>query len=54
MKRFSPRIISLGYLKAQPYVLNIIPRRLPKKVVAGKHFILKDLSFYTAVRKADA
>ena len=38
----------------QPYVLNILPRRLPKKVVAGEHFILKDLPFYTAVRKADA
>ncbi|RVW68378.1 hypothetical protein CK203_061704 [Vitis vinifera] len=25
----------------QPYVLNILPRRLPKKVVAGKHFISK-------------
>ena len=38
----------------QPYVLNILPRRLPKKVVAGEHFILKDLLFYTTVRKADA
>ena len=38
----------------QPYVLNILPRRLPKEVVAGKHFILKDLSFYTTVQKADA
>ncbi|RVW36796.1 hypothetical protein CK203_103354 [Vitis vinifera] len=39
---------------SQPYVLNILPRRLPKKVVAGEHFILKDLPFYTAMRKADA
>ena len=38
----------------QLYVLNILPRRLPKKVVAGEHFILKDLLFYTTVRKADA
>ncbi|RVW59279.1 hypothetical protein CK203_113065 [Vitis vinifera] len=29
-------------------------RRLPKKVVAGEHFVLKDLPFYAAVRKADA
>ena len=35
-------------------MLNILPRRLPKKVVAGEHFILKDLPFYTAMRKADA
>ena len=39
---------------SQSYVLNILPRRLPKKVVAGEHFILKDLPFYTAMRKADA
>ena len=38
----------------QPFVLNILPRRLPKNVVVGEHFILKDLPFYTAVRKADA
>ena len=35
-------------------MLNILPRRLPKKVVAGEHFILQDLPFYAAVRKADA
>ena len=38
----------------QSYILNILPRRLPKEVVAGEHFILKNLPFYTAVRKADA
>ncbi|RVW96222.1 hypothetical protein CK203_020812 [Vitis vinifera] len=38
----------------QSYVLNILPRRLPKKVVAGEHFVLKDLPFYAAVRKANA
>ena len=38
----------------QPYILNILPRRLPKEVVAGEHFILKNLPFYTTVRKADA
>ncbi|RVW50662.1 hypothetical protein CK203_073390 [Vitis vinifera] len=35
----------------QPYVLNILPRRLPKKVVAGEHFVLKDFPFYVAMRK---
>ena len=38
----------------QPYVLNILPRQLPKEVVAGEHFVLKDLPFYAAVRKVDA
>ncbi|RVW67947.1 hypothetical protein CK203_064376 [Vitis vinifera] len=32
----------------QPYVLNI------PEVVAGEHFVLKDLPFYTAMRKVDA
>ena len=35
-------------------MLNILPRRLPKEVVAGEHFVIKDLPFYAAVRKADA
>ncbi|RVW60443.1 hypothetical protein CK203_105723 [Vitis vinifera] len=30
------------------------PRKLPKKVVSGEHFVLKDLPFYKEVRKADA
>ncbi|RVX15686.1 hypothetical protein CK203_009087 [Vitis vinifera] len=38
----------------QVYVTNILPGKLPKKVVSGKHFVLKDLPFYTEVRKADA
>ena len=41
----------------QPYVLNILPRWLPKKVVAGEHFVLKDLPFYMEAmeaREADA
>ncbi|RVW75917.1 hypothetical protein CK203_051834 [Vitis vinifera] len=44
---------SLVSTEPQPYVLNILPRRLPKEVVAGEHFILKDLPFYVAVQKAD-
>ena len=35
-------------------MLNILPRRLSKEVVAGEHFVLKDLLFYAVVRKADA
>ncbi|RVW57994.1 hypothetical protein CK203_113323 [Vitis vinifera] len=35
------------------YVLNIIPRRLPKIVVPREHFILKDLPFYEKAREAD-
>ena len=38
----------------QAYVTNILPRKLPKKVVPREHFILTDLPFYTEVRKADA
>ena len=37
-----------------PYVLNILPRRLPEEVVAGEHFVLQDLPFYVAVQEADA
>ena len=38
----------------QPYVLNIIPRRLPKIVVLEEHFIFKDLPFYKKARETDA
>ena len=37
----------------QPYVLNILPRRLPKVVVPGEHFVLKDLPFYKRACEAD-
>ena len=36
------------------YVINILPRKLPKKVVPGEHYILKDLPFYKEVQQADA
>ena len=35
-------------------MLNILPRRLPKEVVSGEHFVLPDLPFYASVQKADA
>ena len=38
----------------QPYVLNIIHRWLPKEVVPGEHFVLRDLPFYEEVCEADA
>ena len=41
-------------MEPQPYVLNILPRRLPEEVVAGEHFVLQDLPFYAAVQKIDA
>ncbi|RVW63611.1 hypothetical protein CK203_057393 [Vitis vinifera] len=37
----------------QPYVTNILLRRLPKRVVPGEHFVLKDLPFYKRAREAD-
>ena len=36
------------------YIINIIPRKLSKKVVPGEHYILKDLPFYKQVQQADA
>lgn len=39
---------------SQPYVTNILLKRLPKKVVFGEHFMLKDLPFYSETREADA
>ncbi|KAL6321872.1 hypothetical protein AAG906_035576 [Vitis piasezkii] len=48
------RLFDIARPKPQSYVLNILPRRLPKEVVAGEHFVLQDLPFYAAVRKADA
>ena len=38
----------------QAYVINILPRKLPKKVVPREHYVLKDLPFYKEVHKADA
>ena len=38
----------------QPYVLNILPRRLPKVVVPREHFVLKDIPLYAKAREANA
>lgn len=40
--------------ESQPYVLLIIPRRLPKVIVLGKHHVLKDLSFYKEAHEENA
>ena len=40
--------------ESQDYVVNILPRKLPKEVVPGEHYILKDLPFYKEVKEADA
>ena len=38
----------------QAYVINILPRKLPKKVVSREHYVLKDLPSYKEVHKVDA
>ncbi|RVW24840.1 hypothetical protein CK203_105109 [Vitis vinifera] len=40
--------------ESQAYIINILPRKLPNKVVSGEHYVLKDLPFYKEVKKADA
>ncbi|RVX01573.1 hypothetical protein CK203_017421 [Vitis vinifera] len=38
----------------QEYVINILPRKMPKEVVPGEHYIVKDLPIYEALKEADA
>ncbi|RVW82711.1 hypothetical protein CK203_046961 [Vitis vinifera] len=40
--------------ESQEYVVNILPRKLPKEVVSGEHYVLKDLPIYQEVKEADA
>ena len=40
--------------ESQEYVVNILPRKMPREVVSGEHYILKDLPIYQEVKKADA
>ena len=35
--------------ESQAYIINILPRKLPKKAVSGEHYVLKDLPFYKEV-----
>ncbi|RVW27111.1 hypothetical protein CK203_098959 [Vitis vinifera] len=39
---YSPLRTFVWSPEPQPYVLNILPRRLPKEVVSGEHFVLPD------------
>ena len=48
------RNLLVGIREPQPYVLPIIPRWLPKVVVPGEHYFLKDLSFYEEEHEIDA
>ena len=32
--------------ESQNYVINILPRKLPKEVVPGEHYTVKDLPIY--------
>lgn len=50
----STRNLLVVVWESHSYILNIIPRRLSKKVVAGEHFVLKDPHFYVEAREADA
>ena len=49
----SARNLLVVVREPQPYVLNILPRWLPKVVVHGEHFVLKDLPFYEKASEAD-
>ena len=48
------RNLSFVVRESQEYVINILPRKLLKKVVPREHYVLKDLPFYKEVQKADA
>ncbi|RVW31524.1 hypothetical protein CK203_087977 [Vitis vinifera] len=36
---------------AQEYVINILPRKMPKEVVPGEHYTVKDLPIYQALKR---
>ena len=38
----------------QEYVINILPRKMPKEVVPGEHYTVKDFPIYEALKEADA
>lgn len=50
----SSRNLLVVVWETQLYTLNILPRRLPKVVVSGEHFVLKDLPFYAKAHETDA
>ncbi|KAL6328895.1 hypothetical protein AAG906_003912 [Vitis piasezkii] len=40
--------------ESQDYVVNILPKKLPKEVVPGEHYIVKDLPIYKEFKEVDA
>lgn len=40
--------------ESRSYVVPVVPRKLPRTVVPGEHFVLKDLPFYEKDSEADA
>ena len=40
--------------ESQEYVVNILPKKMPKEVVPGEHYTVKDLPIYQALNEADA
>ena len=37
----------------QEYVINILPRKMPKEVVLGEHYTVKDLPVYQEFKEVD-
>ncbi|RVW32215.1 hypothetical protein CK203_080076 [Vitis vinifera] len=42
-----------GRPEPQEYVINILPRKMPKEVVNGEHYTVKDLPIYQTLKEAD-
>ncbi|RVW16116.1 hypothetical protein CK203_074336 [Vitis vinifera] len=40
--------------ESQEYIVNILPRKMPKKVVLGEHYTVKDLPIYQESKESDA
>ena len=40
--------------ESQEYVVNILPKKMPKEVVPGEHYTVKDLPIYQALKEVDA
>ena len=40
--------------ESQEYIINILPRKMPKEVVPGEHYTVKDLPIYQEFKEADA
>lgn len=49
----SSRNLLVVFWESQSYILNILPRWLPKVMVSGEHFVPKDLPFYERAREVD-